>query len=95
MTQTASPADRDSISAFLDQIRRAWDAADATAYAALFAEDASYVIFLGDAMFGRDQIGQTHHDVFTKWQKPSTSSRPACCGALAGAGSAWRSRTLR
>jgi uncharacterized protein (TIGR02246 family) len=69
MTQTASPADRDSVAAFLDRIRRAWDAADATAYAALFAEDASYVIFMGDAMFGREQIGQTHHDVFTKWQK--------------------------
>lgn len=62
-------ADRDSIAAFLEQVRRAWDAGDAIAYASLFAEDASYVIFLGDALFGRDQIGQTHHEVFTKWQK--------------------------
>ncbi len=69
MSQTPTPADHDSIAAFLEQIRRAWDAADANAYAALFAEDASYVIFMGDAMFGRDQIGHTHHDVFTKWQK--------------------------
>ena len=69
MTQPASPADQKSITAYLDQVRAAWDAGDATAYSALFAEDVSYVIYLGDAMFGRDQITQTHHDVFTKWQK--------------------------
>ena len=69
MPQLPTPADQATITAFLDRIRQAWDAADATAYASLFAEDASYVIFMGDAMFGRDQIGRTHHDVFTKWQK--------------------------
>lgn len=69
MNQPISTADRASIEDFLGQVRRAWDAGDAAAYAALFAEDASYVIFLGEAMFGREQIGRTHHDVFTKWQK--------------------------
>jgi uncharacterized protein (TIGR02246 family) len=59
----------DTVEAFLERIRQAWDAADAETYAQQFAEDASYVIFLGDALFGRDAIGQTHHEVCTKWQK--------------------------
>ncbi|WP_194894408.1 SgcJ/EcaC family oxidoreductase [Catenulispora pinisilvae] len=59
----------DTVEAFLDRIRTAWDAADARTYGEQFAEDASYIIFLGDAMFGRAEITETHHDVFTKWQK--------------------------
>jgi uncharacterized protein (TIGR02246 family) len=55
--------------AFLNRVRDAWDAGDAEAYAALFAADASYVIFLGDALSGREEIRRTHHDVFTRWQK--------------------------
>lgn len=27
------------------------------------------MIFLGDVMFGREEIVRNHHDVFTKWQK--------------------------
>jgi len=53
----------------LDLLREAWDAGDAEAYGRLFTEDATYVIFLGDALFGRQQIQDTHHDVFTRWQK--------------------------
>jgi uncharacterized protein (TIGR02246 family) len=53
----------------LDLFRKAWDAGDAEAYGRLFTEDATYVIFLGDALLGRQQIQDTHHDVFTKWQK--------------------------
>ena len=59
----------DTVEAFLDRVRQAWDAGDAQAYGREFTEDASYVIFLGDAMFGRDDIARTHHDVFTKWQR--------------------------
>jgi uncharacterized protein (TIGR02246 family) len=88
MNQPASPADREGIAAFLDQIRAAWDAGDADAYAALFAEDASYVIFLGDAMFGRDQIAQTHHDVFTKWQKGTKMAVRALSVRMLGADAA-------
>jgi uncharacterized protein (TIGR02246 family) len=54
---------------FLDQLRTAWDAGDARAYAALFTEDASYVIFLGEAMVGRNEIERNHVDVFGRWQK--------------------------
>lgn len=88
MNQPASPADREGIAAFLDQIRAAWDTGDADAYAALFAEDASYVIFLGDAMFGRDQIAQTHHDVFTKWQKGTKMAVRALSVRMLGADAA-------
>ncbi|MFE9455145.1 SgcJ/EcaC family oxidoreductase [Streptomyces sp. NPDC006739] len=59
----------DTVEEFLERVRQAWDAGDATRYAAQFAEDASYVIFMGDAMFGRAAIAQTHHEVFTRWQK--------------------------
>lgn len=61
--------DEDRVEDFLERIRQAWDAGDAAGYAAQFAEDASYVIFMGDAMFGRTAIAQTHHEVFTRWQK--------------------------
>ena len=53
----------------LSLFRQAWDAGDAEAYAQLFTEDATYVIFLGDILMGKDEIRRTHHDVFTKWQK--------------------------
>ena len=59
----------DTAEGFLDRIRRAWDAGDATAFGEQFAEDASYVIFLGDALSGRPEITETHHGVFTRWQK--------------------------
>jgi uncharacterized protein (TIGR02246 family) len=54
---------------FLDRFRMAWDAADARAYAALFTKDATYVIFLGEAMVGRTEIERNHVDVFGRWQK--------------------------
>ncbi|EWM13714.1 SgcJ/EcaC family oxidoreductase [Kutzneria sp. 744] len=69
MNAAAQTPDHDTVEAFLDRVRHAWDTADAATYAQQFAEDASYVIFLGDALFGRNAIEQTHHDVFTKWQR--------------------------
>lgn len=69
MSESITVEDQRSITAFLDQVRQAWDAADAAAYGALFAQDASYIIFMGDAQFGRQQIAGIHHEVFTKWQK--------------------------
>lgn len=56
---------------FLDCLRKAWDAGDARAYAGLFTENASYVIFLGDALIGREEIERSHLDVFERWQKGS------------------------
>lgn len=60
---------RAAVHGFLDQFRTAWDAGDARAYAALFTEDATYVIFLGEVMVGRNEIEQNHVDVFGRWQK--------------------------
>ncbi|MFE7120386.1 SgcJ/EcaC family oxidoreductase [Streptomyces sp. NPDC057654] len=59
----------DTVEGFLDRIRDTWDAGDASGYAAQFAENASYVIFMGDVMLGRAAIERTHHEVFTRWQK--------------------------
>jgi len=54
---------------FLDRFRTAWDAGDAQGYAAPFAEDATYVIFPGEAMAGRDAIERNHAEVFARWRK--------------------------
>jgi uncharacterized protein (TIGR02246 family) len=54
---------------FLERFREAWDAGDAKAFASLFTEDATYVIFLGDVLVGREAIESNHADVFSRWQK--------------------------
>lgn len=59
----------DTVEDFLARITRAWNDADAAAYAREFTEDATYVIFLGDALRGRAEIERTHVDVLTKWQR--------------------------
>ncbi|MGH9091601.1 MAG: SgcJ/EcaC family oxidoreductase [Acidimicrobiales bacterium] len=50
----------------LDRLRDAWNAADAAAYARLFAEDATHVTWRGDVLTGRSEIQQVHHDLFTR-----------------------------
>lgn len=64
-----SDALQSAVETFLDQFRAAWDAGDARSYAALFTDDATYVIFLGDALLGRDAIERKHVDVLGRWQK--------------------------
>jgi uncharacterized protein (TIGR02246 family) len=59
----------DTIEKCLERIRLAWNAGDAQAYAREFAEDATYVIFLGEALLGREEIERNHIDVLTKWRK--------------------------
>ena len=63
-----SDALRVAVETFLDQFCAAWDAGDARSYAALFTDDAPYVIFLGEALVGRGEIERTHVDVFGRWQ---------------------------
>jgi uncharacterized protein (TIGR02246 family) len=60
---------QDEAQAFLDEFRKAWDAGDAKSFAALFTHDATYVIFLGEALVGRDEIEADHAEVFGRWQK--------------------------
>ena len=50
----------------LDRLRDAWDAADASAFARLFTEDATYVIWRGDVLTGRSEIQEAHHELFTR-----------------------------
>jgi uncharacterized protein (TIGR02246 family) len=59
----------DAIEDCLDRIRAAWNAGDARAFAGSFTEDATYVIYLGEALIGRAEIEANHVEVFTKWQK--------------------------
>jgi uncharacterized protein (TIGR02246 family) len=62
-------ARKDTIEDCLGRIRTAWNAGDARAFASSFTEEATYVIFLGEALIGRAEIEANHVDVFTKWQK--------------------------
>jgi uncharacterized protein (TIGR02246 family) len=59
----------DTIEKALERIRLTWNAGDARAYAAEFTEDATYVIFLGELLLGREEIERNHIDVLTKWRK--------------------------
>jgi uncharacterized protein (TIGR02246 family) len=60
----------DTVEAFLDRVRDAWDAGDARAYGEQFTDDASYVIFRGDALLGRAAIERAHEQLFA-W-RPGT-----------------------
>ncbi|HEY6800625.1 MAG TPA: SgcJ/EcaC family oxidoreductase [Agromyces sp.] len=71
---TGSDPDRAGVLAALDRIRAAWDAGDATDYAAEFTDGASYVIFAGMHDLGRDAIHRTPVPVFEKWQRGSRMS---------------------
>lgn len=44
----------------LSALTRAWDEGDATAYARLFTADATYVVFNGHVLRGRDEIEEVH-----------------------------------
>jgi uncharacterized protein (TIGR02246 family) len=62
-------SDRDAIEECLERMRLAWNTGDAHAYAYEFTKDATYVIFLGDLLLGREEIEKNHIDVLTKWRK--------------------------
>lgn len=68
---------------FFTALRAAWDAGNATSYSSLFTENASYVIFLGDALVGRADIERTHVDVFGRWQRGTKMQvEPIACQRL-------------
>ncbi|WP_052847733.1 SgcJ/EcaC family oxidoreductase [Streptomyces avicenniae] len=66
-----SVAREDTVEDALDRIAAAWGTGDAVAYAREFTEDASYVIYIGQAYRGRAEIERAHVPVFAKWQKGS------------------------
>jgi uncharacterized protein (TIGR02246 family) len=47
-----------------DRLSNAWNVADAAAFAQLFTEDATLVIWLGDALIGRSEIHDVHNELF-------------------------------
>ena len=59
----------DTVENFLERIKDAWNAGDEVAYAREFTDDATYVIFRGEALRGRAEIESAHLDVFGKWQR--------------------------
>ncbi|AQZ61289.1 unnamed protein product [[Actinomadura] parvosata subsp. kistnae] len=60
------------IAALLSGLADAWNAGDATAYAALFTEDADYITFDGTHTRGRAAIESTHRRLFDGPLKGST-----------------------
>jgi len=60
MSQTAS----EQVHAVLTSMARAWNAGDATAYAAQFTPNATYVSFQGHVMQGRRAIRDVHRFLF-------------------------------
>ncbi len=68
-----------AVRAVLSGIADAWNAGDATAYAALFTEDADYVTFFGLNMPGRHAIEAGHRALFDgplKGSKLTGSAEP-------------------
>lgn len=57
-------SDPTAVTATLGRLAQAWNAGDATAYAAEFTPDATYVAFTGDVMQGRAAIEQVHRWLF-------------------------------
>jgi uncharacterized protein (TIGR02246 family) len=65
----ASTGDEAEVHALFARVLEAWNAGDATAFAAPFSDDATYVGFDGSVMRGRDEIRDAHADLFAKWLK--------------------------
>lgn len=64
------------ITGLLTRLAEAWNAGDATAYAALFTEDADYIVFNGTHIEGRTAIEFSHRGLFDGPLRGSTMSLP-------------------
>jgi uncharacterized protein (TIGR02246 family) len=56
--------DRRSLEIRFEQMLRHWSAGDASAYAGLFAPDVTYVGFDGFAFRSREELRDSHHELF-------------------------------
>ncbi|WP_405493974.1 SgcJ/EcaC family oxidoreductase [Streptomyces sp. NBC_00096] len=64
-TDTGSATrDRDAVCGVLASLARAWGAADADAYGALFTPDATYTTYVGTHYQGRGDITEAHRALF-------------------------------
>ena len=64
---SAAPADEAAVRALVQRMNDAWG--DADAYAAVFTEDADYVIFDGTHLPGRSAIAEAHRPLFERFMK--------------------------
>ncbi|MFC5751508.1 SgcJ/EcaC family oxidoreductase [Actinomadura rugatobispora] len=64
------------IAGLLSRLAEAWNAGDATAYAAVFTDDADYIAFDGTHTRGRAAIESSHRWLFDGPLKGSTMSAP-------------------
>jgi uncharacterized protein (TIGR02246 family) len=72
MVAEGGPVDDEAeIRALVDAAKRAWDAADAEAYGALFTDDADYVTFVGTRYRGRAKIVETHAALWSRFLRGS------------------------
>ncbi|RBQ18759.1 DUF4440 domain-containing protein [Spongiactinospora rosea] len=65
-------SDHAEITGMLTRLAEAWNAGDATTYAALFTEDADYITFDGTHTKGREIIESVHRRLFEGPLKGST-----------------------
>jgi uncharacterized protein (TIGR02246 family) len=64
MTDSMTPADRSAIDALVQTLQAAWNAGDAAAFAAPFAEDADFVNIRAEHARGRTAIAAGHEAIF-------------------------------
>ncbi|NRQ40551.1 SgcJ/EcaC family oxidoreductase [Nonomuraea sp. NN258] len=76
------------ITTLLTRLAEAWNAGDATAYAALFTEDADYISFDGTLTRGRAAIESTHRWLFEGPLKGSTMATGGGAPTMATGGGA-------
>ncbi|MEU9095273.1 SgcJ/EcaC family oxidoreductase [Streptomyces sp. NPDC048428] len=60
----STTSDRDAVCGVLASLARAWGAADADAYGALFTTDATYTTYVGTHYQGRGDITEAHRALF-------------------------------
>lgn len=63
--------DEADVRALIQRLNEAWGEGDADAYAALFTENADYVIFDGSLAKGRAEIAEVHRPLFEGFMKGS------------------------
>ncbi|MVU79575.1 SgcJ/EcaC family oxidoreductase [Nocardia sp. ET3-3] len=66
---TQQLTDEEAVRELLARADGAWEAGDATAFAAVFAPDADYVTWFGQRLSGREAIDSAHAPLFAKYLK--------------------------
>lgn len=57
-------ADEQALRELVQQLMDTWDQGDGYAFAALFTDDADYIVWNGLYFKGREAIGTAHHQIF-------------------------------